>query len=209
MSILSRSIMLLLMNLLLLSSAWASEATKVEAVQKQAWFERGGMISPLTPGTQLQEQDTIRTGQGARVVLRLPDQSIIKLGEYAIVKLNVILPPENSKTATFEGDVSIIRGAFRFTSQVATQRNVKIRISKTLTAGIRGTDLWGASQLWGKDLVCLFEGKISVEDAENNAHFMDKHLQYLVVDNKSAELTEGFLEAEKAMVEWMQETELQ
>ena len=60
-----------------------AEPAVVEAVQYPAWLERGGNAVPLTPGTQLQAQDRLRTGTDARVQLRLGEGSTVKLGENA------------------------------------------------------------------------------------------------------------------------------
>src|SRR4029078_1579350 len=43
----------------------------VEAVQYPAWLERDGRSVPLTPGTVLHSNDQLRTGNNARVQLKL------------------------------------------------------------------------------------------------------------------------------------------
>jgi hypothetical protein len=58
---------------------------------------------------------------------------------------------------------AVITGAFRFTTQAISkvrQRDVSIRV-KNVTAGIRGTDVWGKSTD-ERDLVCLLEGRVTV-----------------------------------------------
>ena len=62
----------------------------------------------------------------------------------------------------------MVSGAFRFTTQALSrfhgERDVKVRIV-TITAGIRGTDLWGKADKT-RDIVCLIEGKITVSASD-------------------------------------------
>ena len=139
------------------STALADIAT-VEAVQYPAWLERGGNAVPLTPGTALQAQDKLRTGGNARVQLRMGEGSAVKLGENAQF---VIERAEDR--GVFRAALNVLTGAFRFTTDAfakARGRDVVIH-ARNVSAGIRGTDVWGKSTD-DKDLICLLEGKISV-----------------------------------------------
>src|SRR5689334_548720 len=90
--------------------AHAQTAT-VEAVQYPAWLERGGASVPLVPGTRLQPRDQLRTGENARVRLKMGEGSAVKLGEKAHF---VIESAENR--SVFRSTLSVLAGAFRFTS---------------------------------------------------------------------------------------------
>ena len=96
---------------------------------------------PLTPGTALQAHDRLRTGANARVQLRLSEGSAVKLGENAQF---VIERAEDR--GIFRAALSVIAGAFRFTTAAGKgrTRDVSIKV-KNVTVGIRGTDLWGKS----------------------------------------------------------------
>ena len=136
----------------------AQPSAVVEAVQYPAWLERGGNIVPLVPGTTLQSNDRVRTGGNARVQVKLAEGSTVKLGENAKVTIDRV---ENR--GIFRAALQVLGGAFRFTTEAAGKprsRDVTIKV-KNVTAGIRGTDLWGKSTD-ERDLVCLLEGKISV-----------------------------------------------
>lgn len=154
-------------------SASAENAT-VEAVQYPAWLDRGGASVPLTPGTTLQAEDKLRTGGNARVQLRMGEGSTVKLGENAQF---VIERVENR--GVFRAALSVITGAFRFTTDVlrrSQQRDISIKV-RNVTAGIRGTDLWGKSTD-ARDLVCLLEGKISVGSEGHPNVTLDQPLDF-------------------------------
>jgi len=135
-----------------------AEPAVVEAVQYPVWLERGGNLVPLTPGTVLLPQDRLRTGADARVQLRLGEGSTVKLGENARFVVEKV-----DDRGLFRAALAVLDGAFRFTTEAlrkSRHRDISIRV-KNVTAGIRGTDLWGKST-GERDLVCLLEGKISV-----------------------------------------------
>lgn len=150
------------------------QAVKVEAVQYPAWLERGGHSVPVSPGTELQANDQLRTGQNARLQLRLAEGSTVKLGENAHFKVERI-----QNRSVFSAALTVLAGAFRFTTEAAAKarkRDITVRVS-TVTAGIRGTDLWGKSTD-ERDLVCLIEGKISVASENRDSVTLDQPLDF-------------------------------
>lgn len=152
----------------------AAQPAKVEAVQYPAWLERGGRTVPLTPGTLLESKDTLRTGADARVELRLPEGSTVKLGENAQFVIEGI-----AQRGIFRAALRVISGAFRFTTDAlrkTQRRDVSIRI-RNVTAGIRGTDVWGKSTE-ERDLVCLLEGKVTVGSEGNPEQTLDNPLDF-------------------------------
>ena len=152
------------------SAAALAEPTKVEAVQYPAWLERGGNTVPLTPGTVILPSDRIRTGANARVEMRMGEGSTVKLGENAKLVIEKI-----DDRGIFRSALSILDGAFRFTTDAlrkAQKRDIAIHV-KNVTAGIRGTDLWGKSTE-ERDLVCLLEGAITVGSEGRPTVTLDK-----------------------------------
>ena len=114
----------------------------VEGVQMPAWVERDGARVPLAPGASLRSNDTLRTGADARLLVKLADGSAVKLGENAQLRLTTI---ETRKDSVFVSVMNVAQGAFRFTTEIlarARRRDVSVTVA-TVTAGIRGTDLWG------------------------------------------------------------------
>jgi hypothetical protein len=143
---------------------------EVEAVQYPAWLDRGGRAVPLTPGTVLQGADTLRTGANARVQLRLSEGSTVKLGENARFTIEKV-----EDRGVFRGALHVLFGAFRFTTGALglhRKREVAIQV-RTITAGIRGTDVWGKSSD-ARDLVCLLEGRISVRADQREPVTLDQ-----------------------------------
>lgn len=141
----------------------AAPPAMLEGVVSPAWAVRGNSRVPLAPGSRLQPGDEVVTGEGARALLRMVDGSQVKLGErarFAVTAGTVKRGP----TPIFEATLSVLTGAFRFTTsalaKVAMRRDVSIRLP-TVTAGIRGTDLWGKASE-DREFVVLIEGKIGV-----------------------------------------------
>ena len=149
-----------------------AQGAVVEAVQYPAWLERGGAAVPVTPGTSLQPQDQIRTGDNARVQLKLGEGSTVKLGENA----KFIIEKAEDR-GVFRAALSVITGAFRFTTDAlrrSGRREVSIKV-KNVSVGIRGTDVWGKSTD-ERDFVVLIEGKISVGSEGNPTVTLEKPL---------------------------------
>jgi hypothetical protein len=188
---------------LLFAAAAASAAPAVvEAVQYPAWLERGGNAVPLTPGTALQAQDRLRTGANARVQLKLSEGSAVKLGENAQFVFDTV-----DDRGLFRATLSVLAGAFRFTTDAfrkGQKRDVAIKV-KNVTAGIRGTDVWGKST-GERDLVCLLEGKISVGSEGHPTVTLDQPLDFYQKprdgDPSVAKVDE------KQIAEWARETEI-
>ena len=180
----------------------SAQTAVVEAVQYPAWLERGGHAVPLTPGTVLQPRDGLRTGGNARVQMKMAEGSTVKLGENA----KFIIDTADNRGA-FRAALSVIAGAFRFTTdelRKSQKRDVTIRV-KNVTAGIRGTDLWGKSTD-ERDLVCLLEGSISVGSQGHPEVTLDKPLDFYQKPRDGAPSVAKVDEAQIKL--WAAETEL-
>lgn len=163
-------------------SALAAPAAVVEGVQMPAWVERGGVKQPLAAGMELKESDKLSTGGQSRVLLRLAEGSLVKLGENAQMSFEKLEQSTDNKAVFIRGLMDVARGAFRFTtdvkSKLASRREIDIRVA-TVTAGIRGTDLWGKSAA-DRDIVCLIEGRIQVQREQDPPLTMDQALQFYI-----------------------------
>jgi len=150
--------------LLAAPAAVAAPAAEIEALQMPAWLVRDGKRTPLAPGAQLREGDHIDTGAGARALLRLSDGSMVKLGEKARFSLDGVTGWRCCAEGVFKATMSVIEGAFRFTTtalyKFRGKRDIEVRFP-TVTAGIRGTDLWGKATP-EREVVALIEGKITL-----------------------------------------------
>jgi len=192
----------ILILFLIYSNSYAQQ-TEVIELQERAWLARGNVVISLNLKENLQVGDQIRTGKNSRVWLKLPDNSVVKLGEFAMFTIHDLKSSNNLLQGSFE----LLRGAFRLTTppQTSTKHDFKIKIN-AITAGIRGTDIWGSIQT-DKDLICLLEGQISVQSGVLKAT-LSKPRDYFIV-SKNTEPTIGVLEDDEKLKEWVKSTELQ
>lgn len=152
----------------------AAEQAIVHAVQAPAWIERAGGIVALRVGAPLLAGDVIRTGPGGRVQVDLPEGSRVKLGEEVNFQAERLQERNDESGGIFDAAFNVLKGAFRFTTGLAgaeRRRDVGFRVG-AVTAGIRGTDIWGKSMDDGTDLVLLIEGEVELA--------MDGHEQMMM-----------------------------
>lgn len=182
--------------------ALAQPAASVEGVQMPAWVERNGRRTALLPGMELRAGDQIFTGQGSRAVVRLAEGSVVKLGENGTLRFTQI----DRSTEIFRAALGVLQGAFRFTTELIGQkrrREVDIRVA-TVTAGIRGTDLWGRGRK-DNEVVCLIEGEIQVGAEGEAPQTLNQPLQfYRRVDAKTQPI--GVIDVQQ-LSQWAKETE--
>lgn len=177
----------------------------VTGVQMPAWLDRDGKSVPLAPGEQLRNGDTVRTGANSRLLLQMGEGSAVRLGENASLKLDNL---GKRKDDFFTATLDVAAGAFRFTTDVLSKlrrREVDVKIA-TITAGIRGTDLWGKAAS-DKDLVCLIEGKISVTRGTDVPVAMNDPMSFYVAPKNAAPLPVAPIDAAK-LAQWSLETEI-
>jgi len=183
----------------------AAPPAVVEAVQMPAWVERGGSRVPLAPGMALAPEDDLRTGANARLLVKLAEGSSVKLGENAQLR---IAQAQLRKDNVFASTMNLLAGAFRFTTDAlakARRREVSISVA-TVTAGIRGTDLWGKAAA-DRDIVCLIEGRIEVARAGDPPLTMDQPLSFFVAPRGQPPLPVQPVKPEQ-LQQWATETEI-
>ncbi len=143
-------------------------AAIVDAVQMPAWIERQGGLHALAPGTVLGNQDRLITGPDARVRVQLADGSVLGVGEDSEMRLNALGVREKQ---VFTAAIDVPLGSLRLrtgnSSSQHRQRAINLRFG-SITAGIRGTDLWGRADADG-DRVCLLEGVITIVHPDDQA----------------------------------------
>ena len=186
------------------AQALAQPAAVIEGVQTPAWLERDGKRTPLVPGMELRAGDRILSGAGARVLVRLTEGSVVKLGENGTLRLAELQPSKE----LFKAALHVLQGAFRFTTDIVgkgRRREVNVRVEQ-VTIGIRGTDFWGRSRA-DRQIVCLLEGAIEVGAPGEQAVTMDQPRQFYQRD-KGKTLPVGFVDA-KQLAQWSQETEIE
>lgn len=192
---------------LFVSKPVLASAGHVQALQMPAWIVRDGIQTPLTPGINLKSGDRIKTGSQSRVLLSMEEGSLIKLGENAELYFESLIPPEEEQ-GFFEAVIKVVQGAFRFTTTAvghSLNRQIDVRIG-SVTAGIRGTDIWGSSK-GTEDVLCLIEGNITAQRAGEPEFTMNQPLSvYIVPKNKPAIPVSPV--SEKQLMDWAEETEI-
>lgn len=182
------------------------EYAVVDSVQMPAWLERHGQRLPLAPGFALHNRDRVVTGAQGRVAIALAEGSAVKIGENAQLDLNALGRRERG---VFTAALDVARGAFRFTtgvfSRLRGERAVNVRVA-TLTAGIRGTDLWGSADD-ERDLFCLLEGRITVVHALDKPRELSAPLSFYAAPKGQA--PKPVEQADPAQVaQWAAQTEI-
>ena len=201
-----KSLLLVLATALLvpLESAFAQVAAVVDGVQMPAWIERDGRRLPLIPGMELRPGDQVVTDAGSRVMVKLADGSLVRLGEKGQLRFTELSPTRE----LFKAALDVLEGAFRFTTDVvakARKREVSIRAAQ-VTAGIRGTDFWGRARQ-GNETLCLIDGEIEVAAAgEKTVTLREPRQFYRRVDGKAQPV--GRVN-ETQIATWSAEVELQ
>ena len=183
-------------------------SARIQAVHPPAWLERAQQRQPLALGTALESADLIHTGDGGRVELALAEGSRIQLGEHAHFKL-AYLPKSPQNAQPFKANLSVLKGAFRFTTGVVGKsqpRDIQIQVA-TVTAGIRGTDVWGKSDA-ENDVVCLLEGQIQVQHLTETPLAMDQPLSFFVAPKGQAALPIAAVDPHKVNTVWLPQTTL-
>ena len=181
----------------------------VEGVQMPAWVEHAsGARDPLAIGMALTNKDRVYTGPGSRALLRLADGSLIKLGENGLLELDDLAQKKINLKDVVTASLDVVSGAFRFTTQVLYkfrgERDVKVKIV-TITAGIRGTDLWGKAEKT-RDIVCLIEGKITVA-RDKDAFTMDQPMSFYIAPRNEPPLPVAAV-SKQQLAQWAEQTEI-
>jgi catechol 2,3-dioxygenase-like lactoylglutathione lyase family enzyme len=199
----------LLLILLCAGMTATARTLTVDAVLSPAWVEHaGGAREPLAPGLVLRNGDFVLTGAGARVLLRMAEGSAIKLGENARLGVDNMSDQTSATDRLVSGALDVVQGAFRFTTRFfgtsRARRDVKLRIA-TVTAGIRGTDVWGKSSA-ARDVVCLIEGRIFVQHLEQ-AFTMQEPLSFFIAGRDGSRQPVAPV-PQAQLQEWATETEI-
>jgi hypothetical protein len=183
--------------------ALAQTAAVIDGVQMPAWRERDGNRVPLVPGMELRAGDRILSGKDARVLVRLSEGSVVKLGENGNLRLTEV----SATRELFKGALQVLEGAFRFTTDIAAKarkREVTVKVDQ-VTIGIRGTDFWGRSRA-ERQIVCLIEGAIQVGADGEPPVTMDQPRQFYRREKGKTEPV-GMVEA-RQLAEWALETDI-
>lgn len=130
-------------------------------VRNQATAEFAKTARPLSPGTSVMIQDTLKTGEQSRLRVRLLDQSSLTLGAQAELLIdNFVYNPGKTQQAV----LNLFKGALRYIGGHAGGTTPKAVEIKTPIAvlGVRGTDFW-AGPIDGETGVLVLQGRVDVQ----------------------------------------------
>jgi hypothetical protein len=154
----------------------------VTAVMSPAWLVHGSTTTPIKPGIQIGDGDTLRTGPGGRVYIALPEHSTVKLGENTEFATPAMTMTQDKQGSMFKAALHILKGVFRFTTSLigkSERRHVDIQVG-VATIGIRGTDVWGRASSDGS-LVALLEGKAQMDMPGHATMTMEQPMHYMLM----------------------------
>jgi hypothetical protein len=155
----------------------------------------------------LNNKEKVHTGDGGRATLRLAEGSSVKLGESALISVDDLAQRDSDK-GIVSASLDVVRGAFRFTTgllqKTTGQRDVKVKVN-AITAGIRGTDVWGKSES-DRDVVCLLEGHITVSHGSAQFQMTDPNTFYIAPRKGQAQPPSAV--SPQQVKEWSDETEI-
>src|SRR5579859_482261 len=181
----------------------------VSAVQSPAWLVHGGMTTPLKPGMQVADGDTLRTAAGGRVYVQLPEHSTVKLGENTEFATPAMQMTKDDQGSLFKGVLHILKGVFRFTTNLvghSERRQVDIQVG-VATIGVRGTDVWGRSSADGS-LVALLEGKVSMDMPGHPGMMMEQPMHYMTMGSTGSDMKMGQDVTQANVADWAAQTDV-
>jgi hypothetical protein len=204
-----RSIVLGMLLMPVSLSLIADELIKIDSMNYPAWVVRNYETLPLFPGFQLQTNDLVRTGTRGRLLIKMADGSAIKLGHMARFRIESSRLDDVNGESFFNSSFQALRGAFRFTSSFFGNASLRHRVDVkvgAITAGIRGTDIWGRSNQQ-QDLVCLIEGVITVTADDGKITGLQQPLSFYVKPKGEPALPVDMVDSDQ-LRRWAEETEL-
>ena len=138
-----------------LSGADDDPAGKVTRVQGAAMAMQNALPRPLKIGDTILAGDVLSTGQGARLEVTMVDETVLKLGEKAVLVVSEYVMDANPNAA-----LRLLQGAFSATTGKITQLADALFLVNTevATIGVRGTTFWGG-MLDDEFQVAMLDGK--------------------------------------------------
>ena len=147
---------------------WAAEAGWVARINGKPSITRGDKTEPLKQGDTVRAGDRINTDDTAKVKLLLADDSVLAIGPRSQVVIDELLLSSDSR----KGRLNVLVGRFKIAiaAWLNGRSDYEVR-TPTAVAGVRGTVLWGDTQL---DAICALQGDVEVRSLQG-APMADLH----------------------------------
>lgn len=138
-----------------------SSIGEVEKLEREANAYYATKSRSLRPSSQVYFNDTLRTGDEARLQAKLADDSMLTLGENAEIQIDEFVYAPYYDEGKL--DLDVVAGAFLFVGgQVEDGANSQVEITTPVgTLGIRGTTVWGG-EIDGGYGVLVLDGEVEV-----------------------------------------------
>lgn len=139
---------------------WAVEIGVASSVKNDVTGDLAGQVRRLASGSEINQNETVATGDASATQLVFRDQTSLTLGENASLTLTRLIYDPSTKV----GDVAarVGKGAFRFVSGVAQPGGYTLESPKS-TIGVRGSIVEGYVDVFtGMEVYVLVEGAMEV-----------------------------------------------
>lgn len=150
------AVVVVLLSVLVPVAASAGEAGLVARVNGAPTVQRAGKSEPLNRGSSVFTGDVIETDANSKVKILLADDSVLAIGPKSRVDVRDFASDATSRSVRLR----VLAGRFKIAIAkfFSGRTDYEIR-TPTAVAGVRGTVLWGDTEL---DAICALEGNIEV-----------------------------------------------
>ncbi len=147
----------------LASDVLAAEAAWVARINGKPSLTRAGKTEPLQRGATVSIGDRIETDGTSKVKLLLADDSVLAIGPRTAVTIDeLVLGPANRT-----GRLRVLFGRFKLAITAWLSGPSEYQVdTPTAVAGVRGTILWGDTEL---DAICALRGTVEVRAVRGDA----------------------------------------
>jgi hypothetical protein len=164
----------------------ASEVAWVARINGNPTLQRAGKSANLQRGDALQRGDVIDTDDHSKVKVLFADDSILDIGPKSHVLLDEFILDADHRTVRLQ----VLVGRFKIgvAKFFGTHSEYEVRTA-TAVAGVRGTILWGDTDL---DTICALEGTVAVRSLKASGspvHIAAGHCVHQMGAGKTARLT--------------------
>jgi hypothetical protein len=142
--------------------AAAADVAWVAGIRGAPTATSGETVRPLRRGDAIAVGDRITTDAASRIKLLLADDSVLSIGSGTEVVIDELVRGEQRR-----GRLRVLAGRFKLAvaAWFAGPSDYQVELP-TAVAGVRGTVLWGDTQL---DAVCALQGSVAVQTRRGSA----------------------------------------
>lgn len=148
------------------------------AVDEPSQLSRDSQRSDAQAGQAIKKDDRIISGNGGRVAIALGEDTDVFLASNSGVLIRQ-LHSGDADNGGLKGILTVEQGMVRINSR-ANQRPIHFRIEqKTLKADLRGPAKFMVNHNDGTDILCLFEGNLSVQANDDHRELKSPNTCFL------------------------------